>query len=337
METKLLFYDNKSIDCCLSALVNKGIFGFEMLGISNTTNSENINYYQPPTNLLNKDFYFFIGLKPSISWCNDMKILNPNVKIYIFTSDIHLNIYNNLSENVFPITITHKTLTKEFYDYVILLLNLNELNPNDIIWKTLLIKIDNIVLNFEMYCNNFTNDIVNPLYSDIFYFVSLLKFCDSETLNYIITIIENSFVGTKTSGLSKNKMMENLTNTLISKSIISEFDVIKTVKINLFNESINSFDKEITKYFKNVNNLMNINFVEYWELDNNKNVLVKIKPIDLYVLPYEINDYQNLVDYIGLINKDSILNYITNKYDTICEINSNGLISFTTTIQNFFD
>lgn len=346
MEDNILFYDKNSIDCTLAVLINNVLFKYICYPVD--SDETNLNEFISPNELKAKN-YWFIGLKPTNQWITNnqsssvINIIYKNVDITdYFNSQININI---------PITL-HTSLAYDFFKYNLTKfyenIELSSISKFDYV-QLQINKIKELLDNFELYCENYTQPILNHNWlSSYFNTIGFTRLFNINNISNINRLIEgseklvNSIIGTTNNNFYKQYVIG-----IISKSKIKTFSSgDKALQINIISkEDIYLIDKYVTEYILD-NNLL-VDYVEYYtinkdEITSDMECFVYIKKRNMFVSPLEISQELLLIQHIGLQNKSNIMQYLYDNYnidietDTFLKIQTNGLIKFKTLINNYF-
>jgi hypothetical protein len=333
--SNILFYDKNSIDGCLSAIINYSLFKFENYQID--SNEINIDNYSPNSNLNNKNNYFFVGCKPDSNWITTLLQTNSNCNIYIFYDNINNSDYLNFQNNVVTFQITSKLISKDFFNFVYNF-QINNDENFDLNKKELVNKIKLIISDFNKFVNNFETE-TNPLQYDIFHVLKylhiLISFDEINIINICYLIEKSFYIGNIYSGILKESFNISYINEILSKSITADVIMKKTLLINC--DKFESIDLQITKEMIENNDIWDFKLIEYYHIDENRNVIITIKKPELFLSILPINNETTLNEYIGIENKQEIIDYISARYDTNFILNKNGSFTCSTTIQTFFN
>jgi hypothetical protein len=337
---KVLFYDFNSTDAHLSRLICGILYDFKLVAVGSNQNTSNIEYYNPASIFEDEttfETYFFVGVKPSIEFCQKIN----NSKIVIVDSGFLPNFYLQfINVNVVELLV-YKTMSNTLLNYLssshVYLIDKSAIN-----YKS---AINDLVRKFDNYTNTYMGIILNfSDYSVNAYLNNLKKVSDeSFGLAKIIFINEGSDVNYYRGKLIYDinyREMVKLLSSAIKKTVFNIDGSIKNriIAINADIETIQRIDLLLQKYLiRNALTFLEFDFVEYYQIDQNKNILVRAKNCVSLLSPVEIKTDQELIDLVGYEKNLELLEYISNKYtQSIIKNNFDGTKSYTTSMELFF-
>lgn len=336
----ILFYDANSKDANLSKFVTDLIWGFETVAVNKENTIDVDRFYTPNTEKNGADVCLFVGCLPALSFCAE----NPNTKIYIFDVTFFVMDYTIYGNVIIP-TQSTETLSKNYHQNVNLLIANSIVEPRHIS-NDVKIKAQELVYSYENYAQTYLKPLhlIEPKSIAIKNFVSNLSYNNRiNGVNFLAAFCGNH-LPTKFDGIAQSQVSEIKVSELFGESIITShfsenMEAFSVLKINADGVLADSIDLFLFDFW--VNNIKstanNLSIVEYYTINQDKKVEVKIKHISTILSEIEIKLGTFLVDYIGTENYNILNRYISSKYpEREVYFNYDGSKSLEATLTEFF-